>query len=940
MELYFNAYTIAMLICCLFSLIIVFYLLIIKNKSNATIELARFFVGAFLLNFGFLVASLLPYPEGGYHRFITVGSVFIPLIFMIQFAYNFPRVDNFWEEAQIAKWISVLAALILILDFTFRAIMAEPRFNFTGNLYDFPELGKLAASFIIIYLLWFIFVMIRKAIKYQGEERTAVIQLMLALLIPTMLPGIFNQMYKNGTMEPGAFQIVFVTCALLGFFVITIVFINNAVEQTSFMTKIVGISVVTILMVVQVLTTAMTLVIDDNFNYIYKLETESVISSGKYKKVENLNYVVSYPENITEKNQVTVIYQKEGVKLNKEDLLADKYQVLNKETGKKEKGATGILVDKKKGILLSPENPRHFRNMSREGNSSDNLHNAYLLKKGDRIYEAGFSYISYRKFVDESARLISYILLILIALILILYPIFFSRSLVRPLNALLDGVSEVNVGNLEVRIPVMVQDEIGYLSNSFNKMVRSILDSKNRLQDYTNNLEHKVNERTREVTERMEEVHALKVQQDGDYFLTALIQIPLVTNWNKSRRIDTEIYIDQKKKFTFRQRKSQLGGDICVTGNLRFGEDGTRHTVFMNGDAMGKSMQGAGGAIVLGTAMNNILARSAGNDRILDISPTEWLTRTYRELHNVFLTFDGVMLVSAAIGVINERTGEMYYFNAEHPWTVLYRKGKASFIESELVLRKLGSPSEFPFKVRKFQLEPEDVLIAGSDGRDDINISPNSEERTINEDETLFLDLVEKAGGKLQNIVDLIYGKGAITDDLSLIRVAFMNSPTPMEYMSEEDAGEALKLLEHGKRNIKAGNINVGIRELESAVQLKPNLEQGLQLLAQVSYEIKDFESAARWIEEYLELQPGAANFWFYLSVCAKHLKDFEKARNAGEKVKEYQPERVANLVNLADSYRMLGDIEKSRIHVEKVLKLEPENVPARKLAEKLSQAN
>jgi HAMP domain-containing protein len=154
--------------------------------------------------------------------------------------------------------------------------------------------------------------------------------------------------------------------------------------------------------------------------------------------------------------------------------------------------------------------------------------------------------------------------------VLVLYPIFFSRSLVRPLNNLLEGVGEVNTGNLLVKIPVMVQDEIGYLSESFNRMVKSILDSKNKLQEHADTLEEKVQERTRDLNAKMEEVHALKVQQDGDYFLTALINKPLMTNWNKSRYVGTEFYVEQKKKFAFRERDSELGGDICITGNLRF----------------------------------------------------------------------------------------------------------------------------------------------------------------------------------------------------------------------------------------------------------------------------------------------------------------------------------------------------------------------------------
>ncbi|MBK6605036.1 MAG: SpoIIE family protein phosphatase [Leptospiraceae bacterium] len=123
-----------------------------------------------------------------------------------------------------------------------------------------------------------------------------------------------------------------------------------------------------------------------------------------------------------------------------------------------------------------------------------------------------------------------------------------------------------------------------------------------------------------------------------------------------------------RKRFQFKNRNSELGGDICITGNLRFGNGKDRYIFFFNGDAMGKSMQGAGGAIVAGTVVNSILARSARNNKIQKISPREWITETYLELNGVFNTFDGSMLMSCACGVINEKTGQMWYFNAEHPW--------------------------------------------------------------------------------------------------------------------------------------------------------------------------------------------------------------------------------------------------------------------------------
>ena len=104
------------------------------------------------------------------------------------------------------------------------------------------------------------------------------------------------------------------------------------------------------------------------------------------------------------------------------------------------------------------------------------------------------------------------------------------------------------------------------------------------MQDYAANLEEKVKERTKEVQEKMEEVQKLKVQQDGDYFLTSLLAKPLFFNANKSNFVTTEFIIHQKKRFEFRNKSADLGGDICITGNLKFGspEKFRRYTMAMN----------------------------------------------------------------------------------------------------------------------------------------------------------------------------------------------------------------------------------------------------------------------------------------------------------------------------------------------------------------------
>lgn len=281
----------------------------------------------------------------------------------------------------------------------------------------------------------------------------------------------------------------------------------------------------------------------------------------------------------------------------------------------------------------------------------------------------------------------------------------------------------------------------------------------------------KLNNLQTEFEVSLDEIKNLKRRQDGDYFLTSLLMRPLLKNFNKSDDVTTDFVIIQKKSFLFKDRHYQLGGDLCVSGNMLF--NGQRFTLFFNGDAMGKSVQGAGGALVMGTVLNSIIARSAGNDRSLDVDPEQWLRETYDEIQTLFLSFDGAMMVSGILGLLNEETGELLFVNAEHPFLILYRNGQAQFIDEELTLRKFGSPSELDFFIHSFQLQPGDVLISGSDGKDDLNLRPGETVPQMNQDYRLILKIIEKSKGNLRRMVKSIFAVGEITDDLSLLRVGF-----------------------------------------------------------------------------------------------------------------------------------------------------------------------
>lgn len=495
------------------------------------------------------------------------------------------------------------------------------------------------------------------------------------------------------------------------------------------------------------------------------------------------------------------------------------------------------------------------------------------------------------------------------------------------LAAVLDVLSTRNI----IVLPRMV----GYAFILFILSIATILANKFvrlniEVEELNSNLEKKVEERTEELNQSLDTVQKLKVQQDGDYFLTSLLLNPLITNNAKSGILEIDFFTKQKKDFEFKGKKHEIGGDISISSNIEL--KNKRFTVFINGDAMGKSMQGAGGALVLGVVFNAVLTRSNAESN-KNKHPEIWLKETFMDLQRVFESFNGSMLISIVLGLVEEDTGILYYINAEHPWTVLYRDGKASFLENELVLRKLGFPgNEESFFVRTFQLQPGDVLVAGSDGRDDILLGHDENGiRIINEDEEVFVKVVEEGESQLLKIVSILESKGEYTDDITLIRVQYNGLEFDHDRSQTMDSEKPIFNQALGK--LKNGEIDAAQTLLEESILTEPvHLENTYNLLGQTFFKKKEWEKSLEHFEKSLEILPASSDVLFYASYSAKMAKKLLKASDLGERCYLRNPGNLKNLINLADIYKKLGKKERAIHLTDKALKESPENENALRL--------
>ncbi|MEM7184256.1 MAG: SpoIIE family protein phosphatase [Spirochaetota bacterium] len=428
-----------------------------------------------------------------------------------------------------------------------------------------------------------------------------------------------------------------------------------------------------------------------------------------------------------------------------------------------------------------------------------------------------------------------------------------------------------------------------------------------------------------------------------DYFLISQLLNPLQALQGNTKTLETNIFLEHKKKLNVRAKTMDIGGDYNFYQEIHI--LGRSFLFFTNADAMGKSLQGAGGAIVYGASLKSQLMRYQFNKNEINL-PELWLREIFYDLQDIFASFDCNMLMSGIIGLVDLQNYICYYINAEHPYPVLWRDNKASFLPHKHILKKVGTPQAFlpEFSIEVVKLSENDTLILGSDGRDDILLtqalkkylkenkvdlsqtdgtSAKSVESSLNDDEQLFLKIVEIANGDIKEVSNIIKTYSQTTDDLSLVSLKMNNPnkeglpPIDESFLKEvsnlyrqNEYDSALKLLnsEFNKQpfdifNVTLMNLLIKLYKKLNLVQqaeileyliyfLKPENERFLQARVEKNMKKKQWGIAADFIE-VLRIRYPHNHYYSLLSAQIFYEKGvLEKARNLLVSVKESSGEQ------------------------------------------------
>lgn len=515
-----------------------------------------------------------------------VGGVTLALLALLQFAYQYPR-PCYPREARWVLGVSLAITGGLFVWTAGEALSAWPHYVDTHTL-ALPEVAFAPASVWQLYNferfvfgfvdahddhwwvsfkvfnvwqvaghLWIGAIWVRKtvqfataapdlaplrrafrAFRHPQSQEARLSRAWVALMALSFAPVLASILDGIRVLPPGGFALthLLVLCAVM------VTYVNCSPEPTSLMVKLVGISLVTLLSVLGILSDVVLRArqrtyLEARLAEIPHLQT--LIALDDFARAPaGVLYVAERPRVGLFADTYQMRFARPGAPtasqlaahdaLLQEGLLRDHFPtriaVAQESPWLTQADLAALLGNAAaiRQVTIPPHVPAYRGALA---GSADHILR-YSLVAGDARYEVGYSYVAYRALLQQEA--LPFLALEIGATLVILgiFPHFFRVGLVAPLARLLAGVQRVDRGDLRGDLPVLIEDEIGQVTHGFNRMAASLRDSEADRRALNLSLEQRVVDRTRDLATVYEITALVNHAQSLDTLLaTALARV-------------------------------------------------------------------------------------------------------------------------------------------------------------------------------------------------------------------------------------------------------------------------------------------------------------------------------------------------------------------------------------------------------------------------------
>ena len=505
---YFSKFSIHGLTQFLLALMITVYLIRVPHKSLPTKLLVVFFGGYLLTTLAnFLLVSVYVPWRSAFGLSQAIGGA-ISLVALIQFAYWFPQ-NLHVKESKIALWVSIVLSLSHGLLIDRSHLISSSSFFFSGLI-------------MTLQVAWPVVVMVRKVLvladdaegrsvwsrlQKPGNRQARALRAfaLLSCLWLVLSGAVVLESLRYLSVDTLLMTLVGVHLFFLFGFVL--VYMNSAPEPSSLKVKFVGVFMVVLLLVMGDMGAFMLRDFEWRYHETCLAELaqcrEALLEGDLDAIPKDIRWVVGYdlngdgePQSIFRKGDfdeagfheryVGQVFTPQVIGAIQKEPHLDPNKVRDGLTKRFTRAdMVAVQLDYGFGGLISEMN-----------------YAVYYFVMDDTLFEVHYPVSRYLEVVHSFAIKIMGFILGTAVFIVIFIPLFLKSGLDRPLRELLAGVREVNAGRLDVAVPVYVEDEIGFVAQSFNNMVGSVRDADEKLKQYAQELEQRVDERTQDLSEK------------------------------------------------------------------------------------------------------------------------------------------------------------------------------------------------------------------------------------------------------------------------------------------------------------------------------------------------------------------------------------------------------------------------------------------------------
>lgn len=245
---YLNSFSVGAMIPVAFFSITGFFLLSIKNKSKATLHLGIAYILMGVYNLGHVISSSVYHPAAAYNRWMAVAAILFAEIHFTMLFFHYPEEKN-TRAARLYFRAAYLIVICILLYFFFQTLHAGITYIILDQYWDFNSIvpNKIIALAVLGFIFILPFLAFWRAAACKGKERWIVLLLGASILMGSLVPGIFNLLNREGIVTRSSFQMAWTLFTMAGFFLLIMLYVNNAREKISFVGKLITVTAITIL---------------------------------------------------------------------------------------------------------------------------------------------------------------------------------------------------------------------------------------------------------------------------------------------------------------------------------------------------------------------------------------------------------------------------------------------------------------------------------------------------------------------------------------------------------------------------------------------------------------------------------------------------------------------------------------------------------------------